>query len=281
MKTQLSTCMVCMITAGLAGSSDENMQESQNKEENITEEKVTAEVTPITDIRSVIASDWENDRFLDKVLAYEEQYAASRYRGNKEAERPYAYKKSSGESRILITAPHAVYHIRENEPKAAEIYTGALAHLLQEYTGVHILTAIKETDDPAYQKKSAFKNKMGEIIEAENIDLVIDLHGASKSHEFTIDIGTDEGAHIDAQEPEFLQAYAAMHGMDEVVKNHTFSASSPETIAAFSRHELNTPAMQLEIHGDYRNPRNDIEAFYQLVNALSEYLYAAEQKHKL
>lgn len=252
--------------------------------ENETEDRSFAEsnleVMEETEVEHTITDDWNNGSFTEQLFTYEARFSDNQYRGSLEASEPFTFHEGADDAAVLITAPHTVYHERDGDPKAAEVYTGSLALLLQEYTGAHVLTATAFTADPAHYEEVPFKEELRAVAENYSISLIIDLHGAGRDHPFSVDIGTGEGENIDAQAAAYLQEYFSKHHIEQVEKDHTFNAVKPETIAAFSRRELHIPSLQVEIHRSLRDPRNDPESFMRLTAALSDYIYALESSRQ-
>ncbi|CAM3809682.1 hypothetical protein [Alkalicoccus chagannorensis] len=220
----------------------------------------------------------EDGALREQTLAYEAPYAAEDYHGAAEDE-PYDFKPGSDDVRVLVTAPHAVAHLREEEEKLAEIYTGAAAHLLQHYTDVHVLTATRKATDPSYHADVPFKEKLEEVVETYDIALVLDLHGMDETHDMDIDLGTAHGEHIEDWHPEALAHYAGGFGLEDVYENRTFPAENPETIAAHAASLAGVEAMQIEIHADYRDPRDDIDRFSEMVKSLTAYIETTKNRN--
>ncbi|SDO10186.1 hypothetical protein [Alkalicoccus daliensis] len=247
-----------------------------NTEDNIFHQQ-SLDIQEDTEVGNTIEKDWEESSFEDQIFKYEALYSENDYYGAEDAEEPFVFYEGSSDTPVLITAPHSVYHMREEEPKPAEVYTAALARLLHHYTGAHVLAASQYTEDPSHYDDTAFKEKLRSLAGDYPIALIIDLHGAGREHDFHVDIGTGEGANIDTHAVSVLEEYFSKFDIHRIETDHTFPAVKPETIAAFSSRELHISAMQLEIHRSLRDPRNDPEAFYRLTAALSEYITALER----
>ncbi|MFC5712373.1 hypothetical protein ACFPU1_06235 [Thalassorhabdus alkalitolerans] len=210
----------------------------------------------------------DQDITLEDILTLEEPFADNDYNGNVDHSLPFEYRP--GSTPILITAPHSVVHLREGEEKAAEIYTGALGFLLHEKTDVHYLYSTKRAEDANYAEGGLFKEAMTRIISQYDIQLVIDLHGAGRDHDFDIDLGTVYGKSLHSGRVEEFMNLFSRHGITDVRENDTFPAENPDTITHFSWAQLATPAVQVEINQKYRDPRDNIGAFLQVYNGLAD-----------
>jgi hypothetical protein len=241
----------------------------------------STEAEEIEEVRQPAEEDWESGEFMDKTFDYEAAFAQNDYAGKTDGDELYQFEKGEEDTTILLTAPHTTAYIRDSdqETQPAAIYTGALIQLLQDYTGAHILYTVKKDADPSFYAGSPFKQEMERIVEDHEIDVVIDLLGAGASHNFAIDIGTDDGTYIEDTYPADLNALAEQQEVGPVVLNNTFSASSEQTIAAFSHRELGLASMQLQIQSSFRNPRENEEAFYDMTVVLSEFIHHLDRTY--
>ena len=71
----------------------------------------------------------------DYILEEEKEFFTNKYMGL--SKNDYKYKK--GSIPILISAPHSVKQIRNDELKPADIYTGAIIKTLGKNTNAHII----------------------------------------------------------------------------------------------------------------------------------------------
>ena len=95
----------------------------------------------------------------------ETQFISNNYFGSSNDD--YEYKP--GTIPILISAPHTVKQLRKNEYKSADIYTGALAKVLHEATGVHVIYKTSTNGDENYTtKETEYRKKIKEIVAKNN-----------------------------------------------------------------------------------------------------------------
>ncbi|MEM7334194.1 MAG: hypothetical protein AAF490_19060 [Chloroflexota bacterium] len=100
----------------------------------------------------------------------------------------------TGTRPILISAPHSAIHMRNGRLKRAEGFTGALAILLSQITGAHALYInYRLPADPNWDQHTPYKTTLKRIIDAYQIQFVIDLHGMSNRHKIGIALGTING----------------------------------------------------------------------------------------
>ena len=97
----------------------------------------------------------------DYILEEEKEFFTNKYMGL--SKNDYKYKK--GSIPILISAPHSVKQIRNDELKPADIYTGAIIKTLGKTTNAHIIYKTHTKDDENHTDEStAYRKKIKEII---------------------------------------------------------------------------------------------------------------------
>ena len=194
----------------------------------------------------------------------EGQFSYNEYNGVKQSLLPFDVKL--GTKPVLISAPHAVNHMRNNKVKKADLYTGTIASLVQLHTNCYCIYSNRISDeDPNYVDGGKYKEAVKKICEKNDIRLVIDLHGAAGSREFDIDLGTMHGKSIDETTVSIMKNMFVKNGIHDIRLNDTFPASHQGTITHFTKKTLNINAIQLEVNHRYRNPENTTEyaAFLQ------------------
>lgn len=239
-------------------------REESNGEEDETMESKEEELDPTSKLNKMYS---DQDDFLDQVLGFEEMFSQNSYQGDTSGEGAFQYKK--GNLPVLISAPHAIEQYRNGDIKSADIYTGSMALFLHNLTNSHVLFASQIGDDPNYVEGGSYKEKIQEVIDEHNIQYVIDLHGASSSHPFDVDLGTAGGVSLADSKVSMMQDHFYENDIKTVTENHTFAAETSGTITNHTYHKLGVPAVQLEISRTYRNPRQDIESYYKMIQALT------------
>lgn len=200
---------------------------------------------------------------------FENQFSYEHYNGIALSSMPFTIKQ--GTKNVLISAPHSVNQIRENTVKAADLYTGSIASIVQLYTNCFCIYSNRMMEeDPNYVMGGLYKSALRELCIHYPIKLVIDLHGASLNHDFDVDIGTLYGVSIDEEKIDVMTNIFSCHGIQNVRRNDTFSASHEGTVTSFMAKELYIDAVQMEINRCYRNPQQNIHAFTMLIQSLIE-----------
>ncbi|MCE7792380.1 hypothetical protein K8O68_08110 [Salipaludibacillus sp. CUR1] len=264
--------ILVFVTGCWGGEQESTLQRAENKAGEKEPEEIRALELVDYDFSEMgaekLKDTYKSSELESKIFSYEKSFSQNDYKGAVGADNQVAFIEGSGEVNVLISAPHTTRHVRESEVKPAEIYTGALTYLIQEYTGAHIIFNTHKGEDANYILGGEYKEKIGEIIEEHEIDLVIDLHGSSQDRPFDVDIGTDGGDTVREEWLQQLYTILNHHGIERVYENHTFSANHPGTVTHHTWNEYGTEAMQLEINYDFRNPRNDLKPFYNMLRSL-------------
>lgn len=181
---------------------------------------------------------------------------------------PFIYV--AGSRPVLVSAPHGASHRRENHYKEEDEYTAALARLLGQRTGAHVLYAWALSDsDPNWDRESPYKDALRRIVREQAVGFVVDLHGMSNRHKFGIAVGTIDGRSCPSEEALILdtlegQGFRAAtareaRGFDELqwdryVLNHgRFTGGlTSHTVTRFAAEELRIAAAQFELCSSLR-----------------------------
>ena len=207
------------------------------------------------------------------------------------------YKIVTGSIPVMLSAPHAVNHFRNNQKKWADLYTGGIAFYLQQITGCYLIyNACYAFKDPNFddQKDNEYQTILKDYLrkaekQHNQIHVLLDLHGSAATREYAVELGTAPSP--DLSEAEKSADLTSLHGhkfVEDVVfsvfnknfmklntnkkalwKNKIFTAGSANTVTKNISDNTNTDCLQLEINGEYRNPKNK-EQFSALVRSLSE-----------
>lgn len=220
---------------------------------------------------------------LEYMEKLEEEFTLNNYSGIKTQEE--SFKILKGDIPILISCPHAIDQRRNTMLKPRELYSGAICKLIQEMTNCYAIYKYHNDGiDDNFVMHTKYKDHIGKLIKEEDILLVIDIHGmvGSKSKRYrgySIELGTDNGKNLLGQKhiAQNMLDIFKKHGIDKVVVDKKFRASKEYTIAKYVSKHYNTPAVQIEISGDYRNALDyGIENVKKLLNAFNEILLSLD-----
>lgn len=224
-----------------------------------------------------------DDNAIKRIEFLEKRFSCFQYYGI--GIKPYVIK--CGSIPVMISAPHSVNHYREGKLKRADKMTGGIVRYLHEITGCHIMYATRYSlRDPNYDdnptgEENLYQRELTNYIKANNIRVLIDLHGVKKGTEYGLEIGT---APEQGQEDPSLQGYDFIwdlvrytfeytlqnidsHISKAILKNKIFSAGKQNTITKYVYKHTQAACFQLEVNGDLRDPSDSL-SFQYLMDGL-------------
>lgn len=210
---------------------------------------------------------------MSTIEEYELRFSANNYQGFLEDGKSFSYKK--GRLPIIISVPHSVSQIREGKIKYPEVYTGAIGLILQERLDVHLITkCFTDEEDPNYSEHSTYCDKLEAVVKSENIQLVLDIHGAKASQPFCIDVGTNDRQIVSGDTVNnFMKSFNIEKEIYfNVTENLVFGARGQNRVVNKVHRATGVEAMQIEINKLYRSPLDSPEHFNALVDNLSHFI---------
>lgn len=240
-------------------------EEEESVIKNVMDETQAVEDVSVDSLESLYK---DKDAFLSQVFEYERTFSQNSYTGDDTNQNPYTHLE--GNIPVLISVPHTTKQHREDRIKSADIYTGSMSLFLHSVTNAHVIYSNQLGDDPNFIEGGVYKEKVKQLVEQYNIQYVIDLHGASNSHPFNVDLGTVKGNSLPASKVRMMREMFGNHGIDQVEENHTFGANTSGTITNYTYNKVGVSAVQVEVTRKYRDPRNDLDAYYHMLRALED-----------
>ena len=191
------------------------------------------------------------------------RFSVDEYRGLPDAP-PFTFVE--GETAALVSAPHAVTHMREGRIKASEDFTGPIALEVARVTGAHAIIATRfDGSDPNFDpiETSAYKQALVEFVRRHGIGLVLDIHGMMTASPAIIALGTGDGANVVAH-PEIadcassiirsrLANVAEKYGK-QIAIDGRYAARDANTICATVARTCGIAALQIELSTLLRFP---------------------------
>lgn len=217
-----------------------------------------------------------SSREMQKIKKYERRFSRHKYNGSRKP----GFSIIPGTIPLMISAPHAVNQFREGQVKWADKYTGAIAILLHKLTGCHVIYASGYTGgDPNYDAfdSNPYQKALIAYVKAHNIPILIDLHGASSSRPYSIEMGTapvrDLNNNIVGDANPSLKGHLFISKLlrlsfdyafsrlnndapKDIWLNTIFDAGSQNTVTKAISGGSDTATIQLEINGQYRDPQS-------------------------
>jgi len=182
-------------------------------------------------------------------------------------------KIMKGSIPILLSAPHAVMQVRNGIFKRCDGLTGGIVEYLKDSKDTFGITRVHNLlDDPNYYNYGVsllYKQAIVKLINEYNIKYLLDIHGCSDNHDFSIDIGTNNGRNTNnSQDIDVLLEYFSSLG--KVMIDNKFKASLSGNISRYVHEVTNIPCFQIEISSDLRFNKTDelINAFEMIIDEL-------------
>lgn len=182
-----------------------------------------------------------------------------------------------GQLPVLISVPHAVPHLRNDECRNEELNTDVLGFILHEHTGCHLFINAGVDGDPNDDRCSLYKEKLLQYIRQHKIAMIIDLHGASAARPFDYELGTAGGRNV-AGFAECVSSFIALshlEGMKTTVDEY-FPANAETRVSSYVNSQASIPALQLEINRNLRDTYSSVCSTARLltkyVNGISDLL---------
>ena len=221
-----------------------------------------------------------------RIVKLEKQFARNNHKGGGSVD----FEIKEGVIPVMVSAPHAVKMLRNGAVKSADKLTGAIALLLHEMTGCHIIysTRFSENDPNYAEENNSYQAAIADYVKSHNVQLVVDLHGAKSSREYAVEMGTaplcDADGNVVGEELRSLKRYTFVADLvrytfeyylrdkaferREVWHNKIFSAGTQNTITKHLADTTSCAAIQLEVNGLFRTCAN-VEELTTLVDALA------------
>jgi hypothetical protein len=177
-----------------------------------------------------------------------------------------------GVLQVLVSAPHAAVHTRNQKPKEEDEFTGGMARLIGELCGAHVLYARRKSNtDPNYYPNVPYKQALAKIVQLNQIAFVMDLHGAAADRSFGLELGTANKQSCPADLVNSIISTLSEAGFRDnasdrlrrLAINERFSGQGHEdweTITRYVWKKLYLPVVQIEINAHNRIPRRRADA---------------------
>ena len=177
---------------------------------------------------------------------------------------------------ILFTAPHTMMQVRDDGSiKYEESYTKAIALYLNKYMNTSYMIKIKDTgEDSNKDNRDEFKKELIRLVKDKNIKLIIDLHGASITRDFDVELGTMNNLSADYSTINELKEAFIENGINNISINDPFKGGS---ITQYLYGIEDVDVIQLEINKKYRD-ENNIDYLYKLIESLMSFINLYKKK---
>lgn len=163
-----------------------------------------------------------------------------------------SFELLDGKGPVMISAPHSVEQLRNNQIKFAEPQTGVLAKMLHDALDCPVIYKTKNCDDDAnFDKVSPYKQALAEYIKNNNIAFLIDLHQLSPTRDVHIVIGTGKFKNVScAKFVDVAVNSFKSKNISRIQIDDPFEASYPFTVSSYISSLCNISCLQIEIHSN-------------------------------
>ena len=230
---------------------------------------------------------------VDEVLQLDKQFQENDWMWNIDIQNQKfsTFKILKNKSKIMISAPHSVKHIREWEIIPQDLLTWWFALYLWKRLNIPVIYSTSyEVWDPNFDenKKSEYKQALAEYVKENDIKLLIDLHGCWSFRDFSIELWTwwewnfnllwrlDILNIIEKSLNDSLKSYI-QHTGKTITKNTIFSASRETTVSTFISKECKIPTIQVDINKELRYTDN-LKNLSLLINSFENMIKTISMK---
>lgn len=179
-----------------------------------------------------------------------------------------AWRERPGPLPVVISAPHAIPHLRAGQRKVRDSYTGPLALAIGRATGSTVLVADKRIGADPNAGDTPFGRRLLEV--AINGKVVVDLHGALARPGMDVAVGVGGGTTLCGR-GDLLEVFVQTledEGLEVLVDPEGLAAHGAARLAQIAA-ASGTPALQVEVSEELRAPLERPERWEVLVDALS------------
>lgn len=207
----------------------------------------------------------------DEILSLESDFANNEYFGTN-VWTEEKYRVLSGNTPILISAPHSVNQLRGDDVRDAEKFTGSLARYLSSATGSYAIFQLFTHADPNFDSDHNYKNGIINLVEVNNIKLLIDIHSSTFKDDTDIDIVTNNRITLlgNSNIIDNLKEIAIKNNV-KVDENNIPNKDKENEIISVVSLICGIPTLRLVINNKKLNLDN-IDSFTNIVNTIKEFI---------
>ncbi len=220
---------------------------------------------------------------VDEVLQLDGQFQENDWRWNVNfQDKDFStFKILKNKSKIMISAPHSVKHIRNGEILSQDLLTWWLALYLWKRQNLPVIYSTSyKVGDPNFDENdnSEYKQALAKYIKENDIKFLIDMHGCRPYRDFSIELGTwwewnpnllwrsDILKNILDSLNKSLKSYIK-HTKKEITINTIFPANRETTVSNFISKNCNIQTIQIEINKELRD-KNNSKNLSLLINSI-------------
>ena len=180
----------------------------------------------------------------------------------------------TGKNNVLISAPHGVEQTRNSNPKVHELGSITTGLYLQKQTGSFLIAKTKNNNDDAnYDEQSSYKDSIKELIRADKIKYIIDLHGLAEARECEINLGISGGKNVSNNIELFNDLSTSLMASGfNVFIDEPFSGGDKTISGSLKNEFYDIWTIQIEIRCDITNKKENFEHYKTLLKVLENWM---------
>lgn len=184
-----------------------------------------------------------------------------------------------GEIPFMISAPHGVSQVRLGKTKFKEPGSLSLAIDVAERTGAHLIAKTKNCNDDAnFEDICPYKEELKRYIKTNGIKYLIDFHGMKKSRKVDVELGTNFGQNIRANEKLFdFLCYNLKNDGFVVEVDQPFKASSKSVAGQVAR-DCGIWTIQIEVNYKYTMDKEYQDKLVEIISCVVDTIEKACKK---
>lgn len=180
----------------------------------------------------------------------------------------------TGNNNILISAPHGVEQTRNGKSKVYEPGSVTTGLYLQKQTGSFFIAKTKSNNDDAnYDEQSSYKDSIKDLIRADKIKYIIDLHGLAETRECEINLGISGGKNVSSDIELFNDLNNSLMASGfNVFIDEPFSGGDKTISGSLKNEFCDIWTIQIEIRCDITNKKENFEHYKTLLKVLENWI---------
>lgn len=180
------------------------------------------------------------------------------------------FKIDKGNNNIILSAPHANEHKRNNKILAKENNTANIVKIIGMITNSHIIYTYKDDITDHNYDETSYKKELSKYIKNNNISYLIDIHGININTKCALEIGTSEYKLISEDLSNKIKEIFSKFYKEEIIIDKKFKAKNNKRISNYINELNKINTIQLEINKKYRSLEHKSLSFNKTIKSLIE-----------
>ena len=209
---------------------------------------------------------------IEDIKLLEEDFANNEYFGTN-VWTEEKYRVLSGNNNILLSAPHSVNQIREDDVRDAEKYTGALTRYLSQKTSSYAIFQLFTHADPNTDMEHNYKDAIINLIENFNIKILLDIHSSTFADDTDIDLVTNKRESLCGMDSliDKFKLLAEKHNI-KVDENNVPNKDKGNEIISSASLLCGIPCIRLVINNKHIDAESDDNKLLNICNLLEDFI---------